>query len=779
MALTNLSSSLIQDTYERLVQVEGGVLADGSGSLLTSLDITATSASHVDNAMYTGSISGNTLTFTKGDSSSFDIDLSSVSPDLSGLNAFTASADLRLDSLEAETGSLQSQIDGIVSGTGSYATVAELNASSSVLQSQITANTNDIATNAGDISTNTSNISSLQTSVTALNLETGSLQSQIDSLAGATGSYATKAELNASSSALISGYEAADTALSSSLAADIATNTSDIATNTSNISSNTTRIGNLEAETGSYAKTNVNNVFTGNQTFTDITVNGTGSFAYIQQVTGSAKIIGDAYIILNNDTPTERYAGVKVYDSGSTQNTASFEFDGQTNDWFYEYTDDGGATAEFGVVMFGPGYNTRGSHVYPSNNTILKGTGDHHIVDSIITDDGSTVTVAGDISGSVIEASTYFAGDLIGTASLATTANTVNVTNSSANGTFRVAFTPTSGNPSLILRDSANDFNYNPATNTLSVANLIGNASTATTATSASYALTASYAANVPTGEATAETGNILFSNINGEIYGSAASPVTGNITVDGASTKVDGAVAIIYHNDASEPTVSGATVNKKQGIYESGSLNIITLTNIDGTNILEYIVGGDITSVASASYATFAASSPTPSLQSVTTVGSLTSSSLETSDGSTSTATLYGDGTTLEFYSSDDSTAQRIAFSDSEGGFFGELNFDPASGDVNVIGSTVALQSIKYPSSDGTTGQVIKTDGAGNLSFGDADTATSASYALSASYTEYAIVNRTDTYTGTAGVNFVITLTQAEYDAIGTPDANTFYVIV
>ncbi len=147
------------------------------------------------------------------------------------------------------------------------------------------------------------------------------------------------------------------------------------------------------------------------------------SIGYLQQITGSAKIIGDAYIILNNDTPTERYAGIIVQDSGSTNNTASFEFDGQTNDWFYEYTDDGGATQEFGVVMFGPGYNTRGAHVYPSNNTILKGTGDHHIVDSIITDDGSTVTVAGDISASVIEADTYFAGDLIGNASTATSAS--------------------------------------------------------------------------------------------------------------------------------------------------------------------------------------------------------------------------------------------------------------------------------------------------------------------------------------------------------------------
>lgn len=99
-------------------------------------------------------------------------------------------------------------------------------------------------------------------------------------------------------------------------------------------------------------------------------------------------------------------------------------FDGQTNDWFYEYTDDGGATAEFGTVMFGPGYNTKGAHVYPSNNTILKGTGDHHIVDSIISDNGSTVFVAGTLEAENILAQVAFTGDLIGTASYADFATT-------------------------------------------------------------------------------------------------------------------------------------------------------------------------------------------------------------------------------------------------------------------------------------------------------------------------------------------------------------------
>jgi len=75
MALTNLSSSLIQNTYQKLVQTEGGLIADGSGSAIDSLTVTASFALVAQTAldatvdtgslMTTGSISGNTLHLQK------------------------------------------------------------------------------------------------------------------------------------------------------------------------------------------------------------------------------------------------------------------------------------------------------------------------------------------------------------------------------------------------------------------------------------------------------------------------------------------------------------------------------------------------------------------------------------------------------------------------------------------------------------------------------------------------------------------------------------------
>ncbi len=151
-----------------------------------------------------------------------------------------------------------------------------------------------------------------------------------------------------------------------------------------------------EFSTGSIAFINKDNTFTGTQNFNNISVSGTGSFGYIQSVTGSAKIIGDAFLILNNDTPTERYAGIKVIDSGSANNTSSFQYDGGTDDWFFEK--DVLGTAEYGIALFGPEYTTKGTPTYNTNNTIPKGTGGHHLNDSNISDNGSTVSITGDLS---------------------------------------------------------------------------------------------------------------------------------------------------------------------------------------------------------------------------------------------------------------------------------------------------------------------------------------------------------------------------------------------
>ena len=181
------------------------------------------------------------------------------------------------------------------------------------------------------------------------------------------------------------------------------TDTSDLVTTSSfnqYTASNDSKVNSLISETSSYARTDTDNNFSGTQTFNNITVNGTGSFAYIESVTGSAKIIGDAFIILNNDTPTERYAGIAVQDSGSAGVTASFQFDGQENNWFYEYSNDGGVTTDHGIALFGPEYSDISNPTYLTNNRLPKSDGGHHLVDSNISDNGSVIQFESPVSSS-------------------------------------------------------------------------------------------------------------------------------------------------------------------------------------------------------------------------------------------------------------------------------------------------------------------------------------------------------------------------------------------
>jgi hypothetical protein len=144
----------------------------------------------------------------------------------------------------------------------------------------------------------------------------------------------------------------------------------------------------------------------GTKTFNDIIVNGTGSFAYIQSVSGSAKIIGDSFIILNTNTPTSRYAGLSVYDSGSTASTASFYYDGETNDWGYEYSSSAGI--DYAVTIFGPEYTTKGSPTYLTTNKIPKAVDNHHLNDSNISDTGTLITLGSDsvVNGTLLATGT-------------------------------------------------------------------------------------------------------------------------------------------------------------------------------------------------------------------------------------------------------------------------------------------------------------------------------------------------------------------------------------
>jgi hypothetical protein len=160
--------------------------------------------------------------------------------------------------------------------------------------------------------------------------------------------------------------------------------------------SNIARLNSLENKTGSLATTG-SNTFIGTQTITgslyittDLIVQGSSS---LQNITASAVSIGTNIINLNTATPAIRYAGLVIGDSGSIGGSGSFFYDSVQDEMIFVHRG-ANTTVTSSVVLMGPQtYDSVGSETYLTNNRLVKGTGNEHIVDSSITDTGTQVSM--------------------------------------------------------------------------------------------------------------------------------------------------------------------------------------------------------------------------------------------------------------------------------------------------------------------------------------------------------------------------------------------------
>jgi hypothetical protein len=118
--------------------------------------------------------------------------------------------------------------------------------------------------------------------------------------------------------------------------------------------------------------------------FNNITVFGTQSVAYISS---SQLNIGTNIISVNTDTPSVRFGGLAVYDSGSTGLTGSMLWDSEQNHWVY--TNPSGSTYSGGMLISGPRASALGSEQGTTNNALMKGQGGDHITSSGIFESGS------------------------------------------------------------------------------------------------------------------------------------------------------------------------------------------------------------------------------------------------------------------------------------------------------------------------------------------------------------------------------------------------------
>ncbi len=133
---------------------------------------------------------------------------------------------------------------------------------------------------------------------------------------------------------------------------------------------------------------------TGSLTITqNLVVLGSSSITY---VTASQLNVSSSTISVNVFEPAERFGGLKVYDSGSSNATASLLWDSEHNHWVYQNVS--GSNYTGGMLLSGPrNSGSLGDEPGLINGRIVKSIGGDHLDVSIISETGTTVTVAGDL----------------------------------------------------------------------------------------------------------------------------------------------------------------------------------------------------------------------------------------------------------------------------------------------------------------------------------------------------------------------------------------------
>jgi hypothetical protein len=181
-----------------------------------------------------------------------------------------------------------------------------------------------------------------------------------------------------------------------------------IASIQTNTGSTNTRLNTIE---NSYATTG-SNTLNGTQTISgsvyvtgDMIVQGESS---LQNITASAVSIGTNVILLNNDTPAVRFAGISVFDSGSTDGTGSLFYDSQNERWIYQKSS--GSAYDGGMLISGP-RNTSGlgNEVGMTSNRVVMGIGGDHISSSGMWTDGNNLSIPNnlEVSGSIVGSANF------------------------------------------------------------------------------------------------------------------------------------------------------------------------------------------------------------------------------------------------------------------------------------------------------------------------------------------------------------------------------------
>jgi hypothetical protein len=331
----------------------------------------------------------------------------------------------------------------------------------------------------------------------------------------------------------------------------------------------------------------------------NFTVFGTSSIEYVT----SSTFIGLEYIDLNTDLPALRYAGIRVYDSGSpSESTSSLLWDSQNNKWIYSNPSTVGYSG--GMLISGPrNTGSLGNEQGTTNNVIVKGQGGDHITSSQIIDDGTTVTIPGNltVTGSIV-------GSLTGTATSASywsgsiiNAQSASFWSGSVVNAQSASFSETASFWSGSITNALSSSFASTASFALNVPETASFALTASywsgsvaNVLSSSYALTASYATNAGAGAgfpfsgSAIITGSLQVTNLTGSGTAYLIADSTGSILRQNASAALRNTQAFTSSANQTSFTVTNGYTTGYVDVFINGTkLSAGEFTDTSGTNIV------------------------------------------------------------------------------------------------------------------------------------------------------------------------------------------------
>ena len=351
MAITNLTGQKTSKTFKNLMQISSsGQIFDGLGNLVTYLDLatnieTGSFATTGSNTFINNQIVSGSLTVTQGISGSFSG---------SGANLYNipAAAIVGLNLSQISSGSVSASISP---------------------NSGLEINTNVTATSfTGSLQGTVTNAETASYAPSYVLTSSTSSMSVLSSSYTQTASYAANYVPLSSTSSMLAPYVLTSSTSSMSV------------------------LSSSYAQTASYAPSYLpltGGTITGSLVIqNNLTVLGSASIQYISE---SVLNIGTNTITVNTLTPSVRFGGLSVIDSGSSPAvSASLLYDSLQDEFIFVHKGTSTSAITSSHFVLGPEtYNNLGDEIYLSQNRIPKSVGNEHLNDSNITDSGTIVSI--------------------------------------------------------------------------------------------------------------------------------------------------------------------------------------------------------------------------------------------------------------------------------------------------------------------------------------------------------------------------------------------------